>query len=175
MVSKRANSRTTLWNTAHDSRLNSEDYDIEVTEEDLKDRFDYNSPIFCMALQDYFDPYDEEQLSFVAGQLIKVLGQDNEKGLVFGEIGRKRGFCPKNLLTEIVQSSIVLNDAESPQWENVHFFIWLHKIETKQLRRYLPISVYTVQGFKIQIRIHVWSFNFLTNFFSYSFFFQILQ
>ena len=124
MVSKRANSRTTLWNTAHDSRLNSEDYDIEVTEEDLKDRFDYNSPIFCMALKDYFDPYDEEQLSFVAGQLIKVLGQDNEKGLVFGEIGRKRGFCPRNLLTEIVQSSIILNDAESPQWENVHFFLY---------------------------------------------------
>ena len=128
MVSKRANSRTTFWNTAHDSRLNSEDYDIEVTEEDLKDRFDYNSPIFCMALQDYFDPYDEEQLSFVAGQLIKVLGQDNEKGLVFGEIGRKRGFCPRNLLTEIVQSSIILNDAESPQWENVHFFSTLASI-----------------------------------------------
>ena len=120
MVSKRANSRTTFWNTAHDSRLNSEDYDIEVTEEDLKDRFDYHSPIFCMALQDYFDPYDEEQLSFVAGQLIKVLGQDNEKGLVFGEIGRKRGFCPRNLLTEVVQSSIILNDSETPQWENVH-------------------------------------------------------
>ena len=121
---KGGNSRTAFWNTAHDSRLNSEDYDIEVTEEDLKDRFDYNSPIFCMALQDYFDPYDEEQLSFVAGQLIKVLGQDNEKGLVFGEIGRKRGFCPRNLLTEIVQSSIILNDAESPQWENVHFFLY---------------------------------------------------
>ena len=124
MVSKWVNSRTTFWNTAHDSRLNSEDYDIEVTEGDLKDRFDYNSPIFCMALKDYFDPYDEEQLSFVAGQLIKVLGQDNEKGLVFGEIGRKRGFCPRNLLTEIVQSSIILNDAESPQWENVHFFFY---------------------------------------------------
>ena len=82
-------------------------------------------------LKDYFDPYDEEQLSFVAGQLIKVLGQDNEKGLVFGEIGRKRGFCPRNLLTEIVQSSIILNDAETPQWENVHVFIHLPKIEAQ--------------------------------------------
>ena len=74
-----------------------------------------------MALKDYYEPYDEDQLSFVAGQLIKVLGTDNEKELIFGEIGRKRGFCPRNLLTEVVQSSIISNDAESPQWENVRF------------------------------------------------------
>ena len=91
--------------------------------------------------KDYFDPYDEEQLSFVAGQLIKVLGQDNEKGLVFGEIGRKRGFCPRNLLTEIVQSSIILNDAETPQWENVHFFI--HLLEAQYFSLLKPSYAHT--------------------------------
>ena len=82
--------------------------------EDLKGITDYN-PRFCVALKDYNDPNDYNQLSFVAGQLIKVLSQDNNKGLIFGEIGNKRGFCPKNILTEVVQSSILNDDSDYAQ------------------------------------------------------------
>ena len=63
-----------------------------------------------MALKDYYDANSEHQLSFVAGQLVKVLAQDDKNGLIWGEIGRKRGFCPRNILTEVVQSSFALNN-----------------------------------------------------------------
>ena len=65
-----------------------------------------------MALKDYNDPNAYHSLCFVAGQLVRVLNQDTEKGLIFGEIGNKRGFCPKNILTEVVQSSIMNDDSD---------------------------------------------------------------